>query len=86
MKQMGYGFFTGGDPREFTPDLECCTEKEIQAWKEACQLWNEGNKVICEGSHRWLVGPNGEFMGTATVSSFGIGIYTYDDEEEGESN
>lgn len=82
MKQMGYGFFPGGDPRNFSPDQELCRKEEIEAWKEACEQWNREEKVICEGSHRWLVNAEGEVMGTATVSSFGIGIYFWDDEEE----
>lgn len=77
-----YGFFPGGDPRDFIPDEESCTEKEITAWKEACALWNEGKKVVCEGSHRWLVDGEGNVIGTATVSSFGIGIYYYEEDEE----
>lgn len=80
-KQIGYGFFPGGDPRDFTPDSECCTAEEKAAWKEACEQWNRGEKVVCEGSHRWLVDREGNVIGTATVSGFGIGIYTYDEEE-----
>lgn len=83
-KQHGYGFFPGGDPRDFTPDPECCSKKEIEAWKEACASWDRGEKVVCEGSHRWITDKDGNVIGTATVSSFGIGVYTYeyDDEEE----
>lgn len=86
MKEMGYGFFPGGDPRDFTPDFGDCSEKEITAWKEACQQWNEGKRVVCEGSHRWLVDSKGNVIGTATVSSFGIGTYVYDMEDEGDEN
>lgn len=81
MRQMGYGFFPGGDPREFTPDFECCNEKEISSWKEACEQWNRGERIVCEGSHRWVVDGEGKVIGTATVSSFGIGVYFWDDEE-----
>ena len=82
MEQMSYGFFPGGDPRNFTPDFESCSEKEINDWEEACQQWNEGKRVVCEGSHRWLVDSEGKIVGTATVSSFGIGVYMFDDEGE----
>lgn len=31
-----YGHYMGGDPRDFTPDLESCTAEEIRAHAEAC--------------------------------------------------
>lgn len=79
---MGYGFFPGGDPREFTPDSEMCSNSEIQAWKEACDKWNQAERVVIEGSHRWLTDAEGNVIGTATVSGLGIGTYWYDDKEE----
>lgn len=82
MREQSYGFFPGGDPRDFTPDFEGCTPQEIEAWKEACDSWNRGEKVVCEGSHRWLVDAEGKVIGTATVSSFGIGTYWFDLEED----
>lgn len=36
-----YGHFTGGDPRDFHPDGECCTEAEMDNHRKACALWNE---------------------------------------------
>lgn len=36
-----YGYFLGGDPRKFTPDLEN-SEEEIQRWKDACAAWEAG--------------------------------------------
>ncbi len=36
-----YGFFTGGDPRNFHPDGESCTQDELKNHKAACDLWNE---------------------------------------------
>lgn len=36
-----YGFFAGGDPRDFSPDYESCDPKEISRWKAACKLWDE---------------------------------------------
>lgn len=37
----GYGFFHGGDPRNFFPDGECCSPQEIENHKRACELWDE---------------------------------------------
>ena len=36
-----YGFYHGGDPRKFSPDYECCSEKEIADHKAACKLWDD---------------------------------------------
>ncbi len=41
-KEITYGCFHGGDPREFTPDPECCTETEIANWKRDCEAWDRG--------------------------------------------
>lgn len=38
--QRGYGLFRPENPNDFTPDYECCTEEEIQAWKADCLKWN----------------------------------------------
>jgi len=35
-----YGGFNGGNPNDFFPDPECCSEGEIKQHKEACELWN----------------------------------------------
>jgi hypothetical protein len=35
--ESGYGAFNGGDPRKFFPDPDCSSEKEIAAWKAACE-------------------------------------------------
>jgi uncharacterized protein YecE (DUF72 family) len=80
-----YGFFTGGDPRDFYPDDECCNEKEIERWKEAVRQWNEGEQEEYPGSHRWIRNENGEVIGHGTVATFGIGVYLYiDDSDEWE--
>ena len=31
--QQVYGFFHGGDPRDFTPDYDLCTPEEIARWQ-----------------------------------------------------
>lgn len=37
-----YGGFTGGDPRNFFPDMEMCSEEEIANHKKACEAWDKG--------------------------------------------
>ena len=39
-----YGFFTGGDPRNFSPDPECSTDEEQEHHRQACALWDEAEK------------------------------------------
>jgi hypothetical protein len=79
-----YGFFTGGDPRDFKPDFECCTADEITRWKEACQKWNDGEQLNCPGSHINITDDDGKLIGFCTKATFGIGVYLYvwDEEEE----
>jgi hypothetical protein len=44
MKKEVYGSFSGGDPRTFTPDVECCHPDEIEAHRKACEEWDEADK------------------------------------------
>lgn len=48
-ESVSYGAFPGGDPREFTPDEECSTEEEREAWKAACAAWDRGEQVDVPG-------------------------------------
>jgi len=39
--QSVYGFPPNSmNPEDFTPDPECCSQKEIASWEEARELWN----------------------------------------------
>jgi hypothetical protein len=40
MALANYSPFTGGDPRNFSPDPECSTEEERQRHREACAAWS----------------------------------------------
>jgi hypothetical protein len=78
--QVVYGFYHGGDPREFHPDYECCSEKEIADHKAACALWNEmlakgltPTPEACESGWRTL--PDGTRY-HVLKSRYGIGTYT----------
>jgi hypothetical protein len=70
---MGYGYFPGGDPRNYSPDGECCSPEEIAAWKAACNRWNLGEKTD-EGRSGTVVEING-VPGFACGHRFGIGTY-----------
>ena len=58
----GYGFYPGGDPRDFWPDGESCTPQELAAHKEACKQWDQGKQ------------PN-DAHGCCQCSPFGVGVY-----------
>ena len=77
MKDTLYGLFPGGDPRNFEPDMECCTPEEIANHRLACEAWDRG-----EGIDR---GPSCATMGDGSAynnTGFGIGTYIVDWEEE----
>lgn len=76
---VGYGYFHGGDPRDFCPDPECCTEKEIAAHKRACELMDSGAVKFVDGRHHFPL-PDGR-EGWMTCPAFGIGTYTIKDAE-----
>lgn len=73
-----YGYFLGGDPREFTPDVEVCSVEEIERHKADCEAWERGERVDRGGPHEPL--PDGK-AGWATVSHYGMGMQTLADEE-----
>jgi len=75
-KQHGYGHFPGGDPRKFTPDEDGTLPEERKAWEEACA---KAENVAPAGE--WI--PAGEGHGGIHVTwqRFGLGVYTYRDEE-----
>jgi hypothetical protein len=67
-----YGLFPGGDPREFSPDLESCSPDEINRHAFACIAWDEG-----AGLDR---GPSCATMGNGSVwtgGGFGVGTCTF---------
>lgn len=35
-----YGMGQPANPHDFSPDYECCSPKEIEAWEEACRAWD----------------------------------------------
>lgn len=74
--QASYGFFNGGDPRDFHPDYESSTPGEIAAHKLACEqadaLESQRNLPCPSG---WIRTP--EWTAHVLVAPFGIGITTF---------
>lgn len=77
----GYGFFHGGDPRDFHPDVECCSEEEIENHRKACELWNTAesngqtpNPEECPSG--WVYDDDGNATCHVLLSPYGIGSYT----------
>ena len=77
-RESTYGYYLGGDPRKFTPDEECNTPEEIEAWKAACEAWERGEKVDPGGACQWVPG-----LGHVTVTRYGLGITEFEEECEG---
>lgn len=81
MREPIYGFFPGGDPREFSPDHEVCTEAEIALHKEHCAAWDRGERTDVPVSG-WT-----DENTHVTRSAYGLGIYyvDFDDEDENDT-
>lgn len=44
MSEPVYGLYIGGDPRKFSPDVECSTSEEMALYWAICHEWNSGNQ------------------------------------------
>ena len=64
-----YGFYHGQDPRTFSPDAECCTPKELEAHRAACEAAERGDWVRDDSGCHHIHGA------IVCKSSFGIGVY-----------
>jgi hypothetical protein len=73
----GYGYFPGGDPRDFSPDPDASTEAERTAHKVACDAWDRGERPVTPGPHEHF--QEGETNGWITRSFFGLGVYNMED-------
>lgn len=70
-----YGFFNGGDPRNFHPDAGDCTPEELENHRKACEYVEQcGEALPCPSG--WVELPDGA---TAHVlrAPFGIGFTTF---------
>lgn len=87
--QTSYGSFLGGDPREFSPDPECCTPEEMERHAADCASWEAGNHVDRGPNHLPLGTPTETPPdaivhyrgggGHITVNHYGLGVTTYQD-------
>jgi hypothetical protein len=73
-----YGHFLGGDPRNFTPDVECSTEEERAAHKAACEAWDRGERPDIGGPHKPLI-KDGVVIGHVTICGYGLGVTSMPD-------
>lgn len=77
---VSYGYSPGGDPRNFTPDEEVCSPRELENHRLACEAWNKGDEQVIQSG--CVVLPDGSIL---NISHFGLGTYMYwDDDEEDE--
>lgn len=74
---QSYGYFAGGDPRDFRPDPECSTDEERAAHKAACEAWSRGDAVECPPSCTTTV--DGDTITHTTRAGYGLGAQTYRD-------
>ncbi len=87
----GYGAFPGGDPREFTPDEECSTPEEREAYRLACEAAARGESNPAP-AHAWIgvdearkalaaggvdAATIGGSIAHVTYTRFGLGGYRY---------
>lgn len=72
--EYGYGFFPGGDPRDFTPDYELCAEQEVANWKADCEAWERGEQTPCPPPCEHTHDEQGNEM-IITAPRYGIGTY-----------
>ena len=83
-----YGYFCGGDPRKFRPDVESCSKKEIENHKAACRLWDEAEArgetpkpEACPSG--WLRNKSGKLVMHVLRAPYGIGVCDDDGMDEG---
>ena len=74
-----YGFFHGGDPRNFHPDSEGVTDTERENHRKACQLWNEAEArgetpTPEECPSGWIRDAEGKPIMHVLRAPYGIGV------------
>lgn len=84
-QESGYGFFHGGDPRDFTPDYES-SETEIENHRKACELWDEAEArgetpepEKCPSG--WIYDDEGKAICHVLRAPYGIGVWTEEYEQ-----
>lgn len=78
---QGYGFMRPDDPRDFNPDVECCTPQEIENHRLACEAFERGEPLPEQAfTPDAATVVNGAIVHT-TGGPWGIGGYTMRDPE-----
>lgn len=85
--EYSYGNFGSGDPRDFTPDYEMCTEDEIASWKADLALVEAGNTVVCPPAGQWFYDKDGKPMMHILAPRYGVGTikYRFDETDDTEA-
>lgn len=68
-----YGHFGGGDPRDFEPDMELCTAKEVERWKADVARAEAGEAVTAPPAGGWNEARTIHILAPA----YGIGTYKW---------
>lgn len=70
-----YGWYLGGDPRQFEPDEENRPD-EIAAWRSACEAWERGESVepAAEEHGPWKDPATGKVTLGARPSETAVGV------------
>lgn len=71
-----YGYPCVSDPRDFTPDEECCTPEEIMAWAADVARYDDGSY---EFDPSRFCSPDGTGR-IVTRTPWGIGVNMVDEE------
>ena len=81
-----YGFPSVKNPFNFSPDYECCSEKEIEQWKMAKEQWRKGKSEVGGNKCRWLGDPDKDkFAIHIAATDWGLGVSNiWMNEETGE--
>lgn len=78
-KEIGYGFFPGGDPRSFVPE-EGTPAAEVEAWRAACAAAQQQELHEEDAQHEPACLPV-PGLGFVTRGLFGLGTYIMEVED-----
>ncbi len=78
-EETGYGFFHGGDPRDFYPSPEDCLPEELENHRKACERFNEAEArgqtpKLEENPSGWVQDEKGVVCHILRTP-YGVGIY-----------
>lgn len=78
----GYGFYRPANPHDFSPDPDCCSPEEIAAHKADCEAFDRGEYIDDQAQKS---GWSEDGTMHVTRNSWGIGVFTYTDQEVAEA-